>query len=84
MDASVNASALCLDETTDIPATPDTSSQEEAKVHNSMDQHPHSTLKPDQSCPLETGERRGKKRKDDDKEGDGGDDDEVDAKREKI
>ena len=83
MDASVNASALGMDETPDIPATP-TSSQEEAIVHNSMDQHPHSTLKPDLSCPLETGERRGKKRKDDDEGGEGGDDDEVEAKREKI
>ena len=78
LDANINASAQGLDETSDIPATP----QEEAKVHNSMDHHPHSTLKPDQLCPLGMGERGGKRNRDDG--GEEGEDDDMEAKREKL
>ena len=60
IDASVSISEL------DVTKEPVTESQEEAKVHNSMDGHPHSTLKTDQSCPLgeeENGKKEGTERK---------------------
>ena len=73
LDNSVNVSALGLDMTDNL-ATPD----QEAKVHNSMDQHHHSTLKPDMFCPLDEGgkeEGGGEKRKGRREEGEESEDD---------
>ena len=83
MDNSVNVSALGLD-LTDNVATPES---QEAKVHQSMDQHPHSTLKPEMSCPLEEGgkeEARGEKRKERREDDESEDEEETETKREKI
>ncbi len=83
MDNSVNVSALGLD-LTDNVATPES---QEAKVHQSMDDHPHSTLKPVMSCPLEEGEKeeaRGEKRKERREDDESDEEEEIETKREKI
>merc|ERR1711894_339511 len=53
-----------------------------------MDQHPHSTLKPDMSCPLEGGggreEARGEKRKERREDDESEEEEEIETKREKI
>ena len=73
MDASVNAS--------DLDITRETESQEEAKVHNSMDGHPHSTLNIEQTCPLDGDRKRKSRPGDDDDEGEDG---EAATKKERV
>ena len=83
LEASVSVSVSELYVTKE--PEPDTESQEEAKVHNSINGHPHSTLKIDLSCPLGYEEQEGKEEKGEKrKRGNKGESDDDNDEEEKV